>query len=65
MYTQQVLMLTGTATGLIDACQYCPEAVAAPLFGKLLDKKRRTLCRFAGNSDAGDVAGGIVAVFAD
>lgn len=39
MYTQQVLMLTGTATGLILMPASIAQAVAAPLFGKLLDKK--------------------------
>ena len=39
MYTQQVLMLTGTATGLILLPASIAQAVAAPLFGKLLDKK--------------------------
>ncbi|MCP1660683.1 MFS transporter [Neisseria perflava] len=39
MYTQQVLLLTGTATGLILMPASIAQAVAAPLFGKLLDKK--------------------------
>ncbi len=39
MYTQQVLMLTGTATGLILMPASIAQAVAATLFGKLLDKK--------------------------
>ena len=39
MYTQQVLMLTGTATGLILMPASIAQAVVAPLFGKLLDKK--------------------------
>ncbi|MGN6864491.1 MFS transporter, partial [Neisseria sp. P0018.S003] len=39
MYTQQVLMLPGTATGLILMPASIAQAVAAPLFGKLLDKK--------------------------
>ena len=65
MYTQQVLMLTGTATGLILMPASIAQAVAAPLFGKLLDKKGGRFCRLAGNSDAGGVAGGIVAVFTD
>ena len=39
MYTQQVQMLTGTATGLILMPASIAQAVAAPLFGKLLDKK--------------------------
>ena len=39
MYTQQVLMLTGTVTGLILMPASIAQAVAAPLFGKLLDKK--------------------------
>ena len=43
MDTQQVLMLTGTATGLILMPASIAQAVAAPLFGKLLDKKGRAL----------------------
>ncbi|HFC8537600.1 TPA: MFS transporter [Neisseria bacilliformis] len=39
MYTQQVLLLTGTATGLILMPASIAQAVAAPLFGRLLDKK--------------------------
>ena len=39
MYTQQVLMLTGTATGLILLPASIAQAVAAPFFGRLLDKK--------------------------
>ena len=39
MYTQQVLLLTGTATGLILMPTSIAQAVAAPLFGRLLDKK--------------------------
>ena len=39
MYTQQVLMLTGTATGLILMPASIAQVVVAPLFGKLLDKK--------------------------
>lgn len=38
MYTQQVL-LTGTATGLILLPASIAQAAAAPLFGRLLDKK--------------------------
>lgn len=39
MYTQQVPLLTGTATGLILMPASIAQAVAAPLFGRLLDKK--------------------------
>lgn len=39
MYTQQVLLLTGTATGLILMPASIAQAFAAPLFGRLLDKK--------------------------
>ena len=39
MYTQQVLLLTGTATGLILLPASIAQAAAAPLFGRLLDKK--------------------------
>lgn len=39
MYAQQVLMLTGTATGLILLPASISQAVVAPLFGRLLDKK--------------------------
>ena len=39
MYTQQVLLLTGTATAMILMPASIAQAVAAPLFGKLLDKK--------------------------
>lgn len=39
MYTQQVLLLTGTATGLILMPASIAQAVAAPLFGRLLDKR--------------------------
>lgn len=39
MYTQQVLLLTGTATGLILMPASIAQAVAAPAFGRLLDKK--------------------------
>ena len=39
IYTQQVLLLSGTATGLILMPANIAQALAAPLFGKLLDKK--------------------------
>lgn len=39
MYTQQVLLLTGTATGLILMPASIAQAFAAPLFGRLLGKK--------------------------
>ena len=39
MYTQQVLLLTGTATGLILMPASIAQAVAAPLFGRLVGKK--------------------------
>ena len=39
IYTQQVLLLSGTATGLILMPASIAQALAAPLFGKLLDKK--------------------------
>ncbi|MGF6147057.1 Multidrug resistance protein B [Kingella potus] len=39
MYAQQVLMLTGTATGLILMPASIAQAAAAPVFGRLLDKK--------------------------
>ncbi|ASK27799.1 MFS transporter [Neisseria chenwenguii] len=39
MYTQQVLMITGTATGLMMMPASIAQAVSAPFFGRLLDKK--------------------------
>lgn len=39
MYTQQVLLLTGTATGLILMPASIAQAAAAPFLGVLLDKK--------------------------
>ena len=39
MYTQQVLLITGTATAMILMPASIAQAVAAPLFGRLLDKK--------------------------
>ena len=39
IYTQQVLLLSGTATGLILMPASIAQTLAAPLFGKLLDKK--------------------------
>ena len=39
MYTQQVLLMTGTATGLMLMPASIAQAIAAPLFGALLDKK--------------------------
>lgn len=47
-----------------DACQYCPSSCRA-VVRQIVGQKRRTFCRLAGNSDAGGVAGSIVAVFAD
>ena len=57
MYTQQVLMLTGTATGLIlmpaSIAQRLPHLCSANCW-----TKGRTLCRLAGHGDAGGVVGG-------
>ncbi len=39
MYTQQVLLITGTATAMILMPASIAQAVAAPLFGRPLDKK--------------------------
>lgn len=39
MYTQQVLMFSATATGLILMPASISQAIAAPIFGGLLDKK--------------------------
>ena len=39
IYTQQVLLLSGTATGLILMPASIAQALSAPLFGKLLDNK--------------------------
>lgn len=39
MYAQQVLLMTGTATGLMLMPASIAQAIAAPLFGALLDKK--------------------------
>ncbi len=39
MYTQQVLLMTGTTTGLMLMPASIAQAIAAPLFGALLDKK--------------------------
>ena len=39
MYSQQVLLLSGTITGLILLPASIAEAVAAPLLGRLLDRK--------------------------
>ena len=39
MYTQQVLLLTGTATGLILMPASIAQAIASPFLGVLLDKK--------------------------
>ncbi|STZ75452.1 MFS transporter [Bergeriella denitrificans] len=39
MYTQQVLLLTATTTGLILMPASIAQAFAAPVFGRLLDKK--------------------------
>ncbi|MDK4684289.1 MFS transporter [Kingella negevensis] len=39
MYAQQVLLMTGTTTGLMLMPASIAQAIAAPLFGALLDKK--------------------------
>lgn len=64
MYTQQVLLLTGTATGLILMPASIAQAVAAPLFGRLLDKKGGRFVVLPGRLHHGGGAGHLVGIFA-